>query len=110
MLHDHEFGQPTPEEEALQAQDEAFARRVRREVRRMELGEADDDLRADAEREAAEEARREKARRKEQRRNASTFWQLFSGTILVREGVSQSYPYLLAIAGMFLISISVVFL
>ena len=42
--------------------------------------------------------------------HASTFWQLFSGTILVREGMSHSYPYLLAIAGMFLVSISVVFM
>ncbi len=110
MYSDHEFDPLTPEEEARRAQDEEFARRVRREVRRMERGEADDDLRADEEREAEENAQREKVRRKEQRRNASTFWQLFSGTILVREGMSQSYPYLLAIAGMFLVSISVVFL
>ena len=76
----------------------------------MERGEADEDLRADEEHEAEEEAQREAARQKEHRRNASTFWQLFSGTILVRGGMSHSYPYLLAIAGMFLLSISVVFL
>ncbi len=107
---DHEFDPVTPEEEARRAQEEEFARRVRREVRRIERGEADDDLRADEEREAAEAAEREERRRRERRRASSTFWQLFSGTILVREGMSQSYPYLLCIAGLFLLSISVVFM
>ena len=110
MEYDHDFDPTTPEAEQQRLQEEEFARRVRREVRRMERGEADDDIRADEEREAEEEARREAARQRERRRNASTFWQLFSGTILVREGVSHSYPYLLAIAGMFLVSISVVFM
>ena len=36
-------------------------------------------------------------------------WQLFSGTILVREGVSKYYPYMLTIAGMFFLSIMVMF-
>ena len=35
--------------------------------------------------------------------------QLFSGTILVREGVSKYYPYMLTIAGMFFLSIMVMF-
>lgn len=43
------------------------------------------------------------------RRRASTFWQLFSGSILVREGVSKYYPYMLTIAGMFFLSIMVMF-
>ena len=46
---------------------------------------------------------------RERRRKASTFWQLFSGTILVREGVSKYYPYMLSIAGMFFLSIAVMF-
>lgn len=110
MYTDHEFDPITPDEEAQRRQDEEFARRVRREVRRMERGDADEDIRADEAQEAEEEALRETLRRKEHRRNASTFWQLFSGTILVREGMSHSYPYLLAIASMFLVSISVVFM
>ncbi len=105
MYTDHEFDPIDPDEEARRQEDEAFARRVRREVRRMERGEADDDLRADETEEAEEEVRR-----KERRRKASTFWQIFSGTILVREGMSHSYPYLLTIAIMFLINISVVFM
>ncbi len=110
MYTDHEFDPIDPVEEARRQEDEAFARRVRREVRRMERSEADDDLREDEAEEAEEEARRETLRRKERRRKASTFWQLFSGTILVREGMSHSYPYLLTIAIMFLINISVVFM
>lgn len=111
MYNDHEFDPMQSDEEAQRRQDDEFARRVRREVRRMERDSADEELRrADEKQDAEEEARRETLRRKERRRNASTFWQLFSGTILVREGMSHSYPYLLAIAGMFLLSISVVFM
>lgn len=109
MYRDHEFDPLTPEEEARRAEEAEFARRVRREVRRMERGEADEELRADEEREAAERAEAEERERRERRRRSSTFWQLFSGTILLREGVSKYYPYLLTIAGMFLLSIMVMF-
>ena len=51
----------------------------------------------------------EERERRERRRRSSTFWQLFSGTILVREGVSKYYPYMLTIAGMFFLSIMVMF-
>ena len=110
MEYDPEFDPQLAEAVEAQRREEEFARRVRREVRRMERGEADEEIRADEEQEAAEEADRERRRQRERRRNASTFWQLFSGTILVREGMSHSYPWLLAIAGLFLLSISVVFL
>ena len=101
MYRDHEFDPVTPEEQARREQDEEFARRVRREVLRMERGEAEEDIRADEEREAEERAEAEERERRESRRRASTFWQLFSGSILVREGVSKYYPYMLTIAGMF---------
>ena len=104
MYPDHEFDPITPEEEAQRAQEAEFARRVRREVLRIERGEAEEEIRADLEREAAEKAEAE-----ERERRASTFWQLFSGTILVREGVSKYYPYMLSIAGMFFLSIAVMF-
>ena len=109
MYRDHEFDPVTPEEQARREQEEEFARRVRREVRRMERGEAEEDIRADEEREAEERAEAEERERRERRRRASTFWQLFSGTILVREGVSKYYPYMLSIAGMFFLSIAVMF-
>ena len=66
MLRDHEFDPVTPEEEARRAQDEEFARRVRREVLRMERGEAEEDIRHDEE---AAEAERED--RKSTRLNSS---------------------------------------
>ena len=97
MYPDHEFDPITPEEEAQRAQEAEFARRVRREVLRIERGEAEEEIRA------------EERERRERRRRASTFWQLFSGTILVREGVSKYYPYMLSIAGMFFLSIAVMF-
>ena len=106
MYRDHEFDPVTPEEQARREQEEEFARRVRREVRRMERGEAEEDIRADEEREAEERA---EAEERERRRRSSTFWRLFSGTILVREGVSKYYPYMLTIAGMFFLSIMVMF-
>ena len=99
----------TPEEQARREQDEEFARRVRREVLRMERGEAEEDIRADEEREAEERAEAEERERRESRRRASTFFHLFSGSILVREGVSKYYPYMLTIAGMFFLSIVVMF-
>lgn len=109
MYPDHEFDPVTPEEEARRQQEEEFARRVRREVLRMERGEAEEDIRADEEREAEERAEDEARQRREKRRSASTFWQFISGTILLREGVSKYYPYMLTIAGMFFLSIVVMF-
>ena len=53
MYPDHEFDPITPEEEAQRAQEAEFARRVRREVLRIERGEAEEEIRADLEREAA---------------------------------------------------------
>lgn len=113
MFKDHEFDPVTPEEQARREQDEEFARRVRQEVRRearrIASGEADEQLLEDQAREAEEQAEERARERKEQRRKASTFWQLFSGTILVREGMSKSYPYMLCMAGMFFLSIAVMF-
>ena len=81
MYPDHEFDPITPEEEAQRAQEAEFARRVRREVLRIERGEAEEEIRADLEREAEEKAEAEERERRERRRKASTFWQLFSRTV-----------------------------
>lgn len=109
MYQDHEFDPTTPEQQAQREQDEQIARRVRREVLRVQRGEADEDIRADQEREAAETAEREAAEGKERKRNASALWQFFSGTILVHKQMSGYYPFVLAIAGMFFLSILVFF-
>ena len=67
MFKDHEFDPVTPEEEARRRQEEEFARRVRREVLRIERGEADEDIRADMEREEEEKAEEEERQRRELR-------------------------------------------
>ena len=99
MYRDHEFDPVTPEEQARREQEEELAREAPEAL----------DIRADEEREAEERAEAEERERRERRRRSSTFWQLFSGTILVREGVSKYYPYMLTIAGMFFLSIMVMF-
>ena len=94
MYRDHEFDPVTPEEQARREQEEEFARRVRREVRRMERGEAEEDIRADEEREAEERAEaeerereaEEKKRRKEEKRarmkaKFGRFWQRLSSVV-----------------------------
>ena len=110
MLRDTEFDPVNPEEEARRRQDEELARRVRREVLRIGRGEADEEIRADMEREAAERAEDEERENKERRRRASLVRQFFTGTILVREGVSRSYPYMLCMAVMLFASIFVMFM
>ncbi|WP_295935507.1 FtsL-like putative cell division protein [uncultured Alistipes sp.] len=109
MYSDHEFDPITPEEKARQEQEAEFARRVRREVLRIERGEADEEIRADMEREQEEEAERQERQRKERRRASSIVWQFISGLILTRRGVTKYYPYMLAIAVMFFVSIAVMF-
>lgn len=114
---------PTPEEleQMQQAADDAeFARRVRREVKRIESGDADDDLAQDEvedsqEREAKQEAEQERVaaeeaeRKREERKQHSIFWQLISGSILLRQGVSKYYTQMMLVAVMFFVSIFVMF-
>ncbi|MDE5578935.1 MAG: hypothetical protein K2I85_03160 [Alistipes sp.] len=107
---DTEFDPVTPEEEARRRDEEELARRVRREVLRIGRGEADEEMRAEMEAEAAERAAAAEREQEERRRRASLVRQFFTGTILVREGVSRSYPYMLCIAVMLFASIFVMFM
>ncbi len=109
MKHDHEFDPVTPEELAEREREAELARKIRREVLRVQRGEADEEIRADEEREAAERDEREERDRRERRRRSGAFWQFVSGTILVREGSSEYYRYLICIAVMFFLSIVVMF-
>lgn len=109
LFHDREFDPEAAEREARQRREEEFARRVRREVRRMKNGEAEEELIKDDEREEEERQQEEKALKKAQRRKKSTFWQIITGTILVQEGLSKHYGYLWTIAGMFFLSIAMMF-
>ena len=106
---DHEFDPVTPEEQARRDEEAELARRIRREVLRVQRGEADEEIRRDEEEEAGRRAAEEDRERRERRRRASALWQLFSGSILVREGSAEYYRYLICIAAMFFLSIVVMF-
>lgn len=107
--NDHEFDPVTDEERAAREREEELARRIRREVLRVQSGEADEEIRAAREREQAEEEARQEEQRKEERRRSNIFWLLFSGNILVRKGASEYYRYMICIAAMFFVSIFVMF-
>ncbi len=105
--------QHTPEsieaQRRIDEQEAELARRIRREVLRVQSGEAAEDIeREKAEAEAAEYERK-RAERMERRRKASAFWQLISGNILVNKGVARYYPHMIGVAVLFFLSIMVMF-
>ena len=109
MLKDLDF-HPERQEEELRRQEEAeLARRVRREVLRVQSGEAEEDLAADREAEEAQREAEAEATARRERRQRNPFYRLVSGTILVGERATRSYPYLLTIAAMFFLNIVVLF-
>lgn len=105
-----EFNPLTEEELRQIEEDEEFRRRVRREVRRIQSGEADEDIERD--REEEEEQRREQQEQEERKkkRRSRLFWQLFSGNILLNKSISDNYRYFAAIAAMCFVSIAVMFM
>ncbi len=97
------------EQKRLQDAEAELARKIRREVLRVQSGEAAEDIeREKAEAEALEHERK-RAERMERRRKASAFWQLISGNILVNKGVARYYPQMIMVAVMFFLSIVVMF-
>ena len=101
---------PLSEEELREQQlDEEFRRRVRREVLRIQSGEAEKEIEQEREelRQQEQEKSREQARQRLKR--SRLFWQLFSGNILLSRGVRNHYGYLIAIAVMCGLSIFVMF-
>ncbi len=109
MLKDLDFHPERQEEELRRQEEEALARRVRREVLRVQSGEADADIEADRQAEAEAEAREAEERMRKERRRNNPIYRLVSGTILVGEHASRSYPYLVTIAVMFFLNIVVLF-
>ncbi len=105
--------QDSPEEvEARRLEDEReseLARKIRREVLRVQSGEAQEDIETECEERERAEAERKLAERIERRRKRSAFWQLISGNILVNRGVSRYYPHMIAVVVMFFLSIVVMF-
>ncbi len=109
MLKDLDFHPERQEEELRRQEEEALARRVRREVLRVQSGEADADIEADRQAEEEAAAREAEERVRKERRRNNPFYRLVSGTILVGEHASRSYPYLVTFAVMFFLNIVVLF-
>lgn len=104
-----DFNPLSEEELRRQQEDEEFRRRVRDEVRRVQSGEAEEDLERDREEERAEEAELMRHEAKKRLKRSRLFYQLFSGSILRSRGVKEHYGYLIAIAVASLVSIMVMF-
>lgn len=109
MYKDTDFNPDREREEQAVAEREALARTIRREVLRVNSGEAEEDLRADREQLEAERAEREAEEERQRKRNANIWRQLFSGRILVHDTVRENYRYVGIIAVMFFASIVVLF-
>ena len=104
-----DFNPVTEEELRRQQEDEEFRRRVRSEVRRIQSGEADEDIERDREAEAEAEAAEQAEQHRECKRRSRLSWQLISGSILTSQGVRDIYRYLAVIAVMSFLSIMVMF-
>lgn len=109
MIEDTELDYASEEERRREEEERELRRKIRREVRRVSSGEADDEMREDEEREREERQQREEAEARQRRRHSSWMWQMFSGSILTRSGMSRYYRYALAIAVMFFCSILTIF-
>ena len=107
--NDDDFNPLTEDEIRRLQEDEEFRRRVRREVLRMQSGEADTDIERDREEQKAEQDEKQREQAKKRLRRSRLFWQLFSGNILLNRNVKEHYGYLLAIAIMCGVSIFVMF-
>ncbi len=109
MLNDHEFNPESPEERLQRERDEELARRIRREVRRVQSGEADLEIEEELRQEEAEREALESRREEQRRRAASPLRGLITGNILRQEWLTGHYRYPLIIAGVFLLSIIIMF-
>ena len=107
--YNDDFNPLTEEEIAAQQADEEFLRRVRTEVRRMQSGEAQEDIERDIEIEREAEAEQTREEAKKRLKRSRLFYQLFSGSILRSRSVKDHYAYLIAIAVASLLSIMVMF-
>lgn len=109
MLNDHEFNPESPEERLQRERDEELARRIRREVRRVQSGEADLEIEEELRQEEAEREALESRREEQRRQAASPLRGLITGNILRQEWLTGHYRYPLIIAGVFLLSIIIMF-
>lgn len=101
---------PNAEERAREAErDEELARRIRREVMRIQSGEADEQMQAERQAQEALRAERQEDERRRRKRQGSLLWGLVTGSVIGREWLARHYRYPLLIAGIFLLSIFIMF-
>ena len=112
-MQDTELDYRSEEERRREEEERELLRKIRREVRRVSSGDADEqmleEMREDEEREREEAEKQAAEEERLRRRHSSWLWQMFSGSILVRSGVSRYYKYALLIAVMFFCSILTIF-
>ncbi len=88
-------------------------RMIREQVVRVMSGAAEEDLAEDErlrlEQEAAEQEEREREERRQNSWWNKTFKAVFTGEILTNEETRHIYPYLMFVAGMFFLSIFILF-
>lgn len=110
QIDNDEFNPLSEEELRRIEEDEEFRRRVRREVRRIQSGDADEDIERDIEEEEDQRREQEEQEKSKRKRRSRLFWQFFSGNILINKSVADNYRYFAAIAVMCFISIAVMFM
>lgn len=109
MEQDTDLNPVLDQEREREQADEELARKIRREVRRINSGQADEDYQRDDEAEREQMREQAQERLRERRKRSNWLWLIVSGVILVRSGVSQYYRYAICIAVMFLLSIASIF-
>ena len=107
--YNDEFNPLTEEDLRRREEDEEFRRRVRNEVRRIQSGEAAEDIERDIEEEEQERQQAHEAEERERKKRSALRWMIFSGSILTSRHVAGNYRYLVIIAFLSLISIMVMF-
>lgn len=109
MYRDTDFNPQSEEEQRQLERDRELERRIRREVRRVQSGEAEEEIAEDLRLENEERQERERREERERRRAASPLRGLLTGNVLRQEWLVSNYRYPLLIAGIFLLSIIVMF-
>ena len=109
MYQDTDFNPDRELEEQQAAEQEALARTIRREVLRINSGEADSEILIEREQMEAERAEREAEEERKRQKEASWWHQFATGRILLHNLVRENYRYLAIIAVMFFSSIAVLF-
>ena len=108
-LHD-DFNPLSEEELQRQEADEALARRIRNEIRRVNSGQAEEQMLQEEQQEREEEQQAMRAEARKRLKRSRLVWQLFSGNILVNRDIAENYRYFGAIAITCFVSIAVLFM